>query len=169
MKKIIVGLLSICLLMSQAMAGHTDGLKQAFDELNYSLNVEWDQEDPQFLTDKKEEFYSKLAKLKVAGLTTEEMLSFTLSNIKDQQAAKEIDSLFSLLVSNQLKEDEAYSQILNIMDKSYNRGASWSGRTAVLIIVPTILVIAVVYMATCNAKKDSRKDKGGLCGNTDHL
>lgn len=169
MKKLLMIVLSILILMSQAMAGHEASLKQAFDELSYSLQVEWDQQDPEFLTAKKEHFYTQLNALRAQGVTNDEMIRFALTQVKDKQAAVEAEVVFSLLSSQQIQEEEAYSRLLEIMDMSYNRGASWSGRTAVLIIVPTILVIAVVFMATCNVKKDARKDKGGVCGNTSHF
>lgn len=146
MKKIIsFFLLSVCFSM-QVTAGTNNGLKDAFDELNYSLTVEWDQKDQAVFNTQSEKFTTELIKLQEAGLSNKDMMEFAITQIKDKALAKEIETTFSLVSINAMSPDEAQEHIKKAINKSYGQGASWSGVAVAGAIVFIIAIAAVLIV-----------------------
>ena len=72
-------------------------LKTAFDQLNFSLQVEWDQKDKKFYNSKVKEFHDQISNLQKQGLKNTEILEFIKRNIKDQNIASDIDELYETI------------------------------------------------------------------------
>lgn len=160
MKRVFVLFLVLITFSVQANAATQNGLKAAFDELNYSLSVEWDQKDQAFFNVQSEKFSSEILKLQAAGLSNQELLDFTISQIKDEKLAREIQTTYSLVSINAMSAKEAQEHIKSVVEKTYNRGASWNGTAAfvggAIFAIVVLAVVAVVY-------KDELTEKGEEC------
>lgn len=144
--------LSILILTFQTMAStpinHLNELKAAFDRLNYSIQVEWDQKDKLFYNAKVNEFKATVEALQEKGLTNEELIEFVKRNIKDENIAQDIDKLFDLIQTSSMTKAEARKFIIDYVGQNYTQGASWMGSTsAAILIVGLLIALAVVATA----------------------
>lgn len=145
-KRYFTLMLTIVLFSVQAQAQTHEGLKEAFIELNYSLTTEWDQKDLSFFNAQSEKFTSKLRTLQQQGLSQQDMLQTIMGELKDQRLARDVQGLFNLVSINMMDPDEAQKQLKVLVDKSYNRGASWNGTSFLLggVFVVALAALLVV-------------------------
>src|SRR5690606_13398261 len=102
LKKFFAFSLISCLFIVQANASTPNGLKAAFDDLNYALTVEWDQRDRSFYDAQMQKFESHLNSLQAQGLTNQELIEFTLTQVKDEKLAKDLRTAFSMIAINKM-------------------------------------------------------------------
>lgn len=144
-----------------ASIGSHNGLKDAFDELNYSLSVEWDQQDVQFFTDRMGDFSQKMRDLRAQGLTNRDLIEFAKLQLKDQKTAADIDKAFSNVSVDSMSDTEVSNHIIDVIKKSYTQGANWSGAGPIVAIVLAVVLLAILgtaaYVGFAFAKKDERK------------
>lgn len=145
-KRFFVGFLAFAFISVQANAATNNSLKAAFDQLNYSLSVEWDQKDRAFYDAKMKEFTAQVAELQAQGLTNAELSEFALTQVKDKTLAAELNTAFTMIQINKMNQSEARKLVLDTVSKSYNQGASWSS-DAFLIGGLVVLVLAVALAA----------------------
>jgi hypothetical protein len=136
----------------QANASTHEGLKAAFDELNYALTVEWDQQDKNFHGEQMKKFASAVRELQAKGLTNAQMIDFVKSEVKNAQVAKDLETAFNMIQINKMSSDEANKYILETMKKSYSSGASWSGEVFIYLAVGVLVVALAVAIANGNVR-----------------
>lgn len=139
--RLITFVLAMSIFSVQADVATQGSLKAAFDDLNYSLSVEWDQKDRAFYDAKVESFSKTVAALQAKGLTNAELVEFVKSNIKDKRLASELETAYTMISINKLSPAEARKLVLETTSKSYSKGASYMGE-AVLYGALIILIIA---------------------------
>jgi len=144
MKKIIAFLMLLSIFTVQADVVAQGGLKTIFDELNYSLTVEWDQKDQEFYQAQVTKFQAELRKLQEQGLTNEELIDFALKNVKNQKFADDLKGLMGVVKANKLGQAEARKLVLDTVGKSYTSGASWTGDVGVIAVVALLLALVIV-------------------------
>lgn len=162
LKKLFAFSIISCLFMVQAHATAQNGLKAAFDELNYALTVDWDQNDRNFYDSQMEKFKTNLNSLQEQGLSNQDLVNFTLSQVKDEKLAKDLETAFTMISINKLSQSEAQRYVTDVMNKSYSRGASWGGEVIVAAIV-LILIVAVAAIVAGKAKVDDGCYKVRVC------
>jgi hypothetical protein len=131
-------------------------LKALFDELNYSLSVEWDQKDQAFYKMKTAQFEAGLETLRAQGLTNEELLEFARTQIKNGKVQSEYDALMLMLKADSLKPDEANKMVSDLIRKNYNQGASWSGDPVAIglgIVLVGLIALIIIGAVNCNNGK----------------
>ena len=147
-KKLIAMMLVLSTLTVQAAnASTTDGLKAAFDELNYSLTVEWDQKDKDFHATQMKKFTASIRDLQSKGLTNAQLVDFAKSQVKNAQVAKDLETAFNMIQINKMSGAEANKYILETMRKSYSAGASWNGEVFIYLAVGVLIVALAVAIA----------------------
>ncbi len=146
-KKFFVSCLAFAMLTVHANAGTNQGLKAAFDDLNYSLTVEWDQKDRAFHDAKMRAFSSKVAELQAQGLTNADLLAFAKSQIHNAALARDVEAAFNLIQINNMSIGEANTLVRDMISKSYSTGASWSGSALLLGGLGILLILAAVSSA----------------------
>jgi hypothetical protein len=124
----------------------TELLGKTFDELNYSLNVEWDQRDQGFFNASVDEFEKHIASLQKEGLSNKELVEYTMNKIKDEKTKKEVEAIVNVVNESNMSQEEARAFIMSKLSKTYANGASWSGgrvgvKLALLLAVILIIVI----------------------------
>lgn len=157
-KKFLAIVSLICLFVVQANAATGNGLKAAFDDLNYSLSVEWDQKDNDFYNKAQAKFANAVRDLQSKGLTNKELIDFAVSSVKDEKLAKDINTALSLVVINKMSQQEAHKYVTDMVSKSYDRGASWNGGAGAAIA--TVLVIVAVVAVALVITGDARVEDG---------
>lgn len=134
-------------------------LKELFDNLNYSLNVEWDQKDKAFYDAQIQKFTAEVKKLQSSGLSNQDLVEFAKSQVKNEKVAANIESALNLVQINKMKPEEARKFALESVSKSYSTGANYSssGYYTIAAIVLVVALVAVVIAAGGNTTG------GGYC------
>lgn len=134
----------------QAHASSQNGLKAAFDEMNYALTVEWDQKDQSFYESQLKKFTATVRELQKSGLTNAQMIDFAKSQVKDAKVAKDLETAFSMITINKMSSEEASKYMMESMKRSYANGASWNGDVLVYLAVGLLIVALAVGLASGN-------------------
>ena len=138
---------------SQKMASE---LSHHFDEMNYALNVEWDQKESSFFDATVANFEKEIEVLQEQGLTNEELIDFTLNNIKDKKMQKDLIEITNIVNESNMSAEEAREFVLSKIDQTYAQGTSWSGPRLGLHVA---LFIGALIIILCISKKKSSKKK----------
>ncbi len=159
LRKTIALLISLSFFSLHAKEATHDVLKSAFDELHYSLTVEWDQKDSEFYQEQMKAFSKKLGELQKQGLDNKELIKFVTQQIPDEKMANDLEKTLNMIDLNLMDPAEARQYALNAMVDSYSSGANYSGSTGIMIgsiLLITIAIVAVavsggnVYVSSCN-------------------
>jgi len=145
-KKLVTLMIAMAFTTTSVFANSNAGLKAAFDELNYSLTVEWNQKDKAFYDAQMNKFHAALKDLQAKGLTNAQMIEFVKSEVKDAKVARDIETAFTMIQIQKMSRSEAADYMTQTMKKSYSAGASWNG-DAVLYIGLGVLIVAVALAA----------------------
>ncbi|MCM2349163.1 MAG: hypothetical protein NDI69_04025 [Bacteriovoracaceae bacterium] len=145
----------------QAHATSQSGLKQAFDELNYALTVEWNQKDKDFHNEQMKKFYGTLRDLQTKGLTNAELLDFIKTEVKDEKVARDVETAFNMIQINKMSSDEASNYMIETMRKSYSAGASFNGEIFLYLGIGLLIVVAAVALSGSSSSSSSSSSGGG--------
>jgi hypothetical protein len=149
--KLITLMMVFAIFTTSAFAGSQNGLKAAFDELNYSLNVEWDQQDKEIYTAQMKKFTATIRELQAAGLSSNEIVEFAKAQVKDEKIARDIEVAFNMISINKMNSADATKYMVETMKNSYSTGANWNGNNVVYgVLVAAVVVAIVVAAATGN-------------------
>lgn len=163
LKRIIAFMLMLSIFTVHAHANTQEGLKAAFDELNYSLTVEWDQKDKAFHEAQMSKFTAALRDLQAKGLTQAQLVEFAKSQVKNAQVAKDLETAFNMIQINKMSQAEANKYILETMKKSYSAGASWSGEVFVYLAVGVLILAIAVAIAAGGSNGGGNYGGGSNC------
>lgn len=148
-KKFMLSIIAFCLLTVQSFAATNNGLKAAFDGLNYSLSVEWNQTDRAFYNSEMSKFAESI---RAANVSNQDLVEFTVSQIKDQKLANDLRTAFTMVQINKMDQKDAQKYVVDIMNKSYSHGASWNGGTVIGGALLVIIIVAVALLVTGDAR-----------------
>lgn len=151
-KKLFTTMMLFAFCLVQANAATHNSLKAAFDELNYSLTVEWDQKDRSFYNQVQQKFARELKDLQAKGLSNQELVNFALSQVKDEKLAKNLETAFNMVQINKMNQDEARRYMTEVMNKSYSQGASWNGGAAIATVLVVVILVAVLLVVAGEAR-----------------
>jgi hypothetical protein len=156
MKQLVTLLLAFAFLSTAtASAGATQGLSLAVNELNYTLNVDWDQRDQTFREKALEKFRTQLHTLKMQGLSNKDLIQTSLSMVRDEGLKKELMAAFAIIDANKLSSEEAQRIVMNAAEKARSQGASWVGGSSVFQWIGIAIVVALVIAAFSGGSSDS--------------
>lgn len=142
-RKFITLTMVISLFTVNAYASSNAGLKAAFDELNYSLSVEWDQKDKDVYAAQMKKFSATVKELQSKGLTNSQLIDFVKSEIKDEKIARDMQTALTMISLNKMSASDAANYMTETMKNSYAKGANWNGGTSMLLIGAGVLLIVV--------------------------
>ena len=124
-------------------------MNRSFDELNYKLNVEWDQKDTKVFDSAIKDFEKNLSALQAQGVTSKDLIVRALDKIKDKQVQKDMVDLQNVIRDNQMTDQEARAFVIQKLSSTYSHGASWSGNRmgvhTALIVAAIIIIVVVVH------------------------
>ncbi len=134
-----------------AHAAMEDLLKSAFDDLRYSLDVEWDGEDQDFHQKQMNQFMKKIEELKAQGLSTEQMIAYATTQIPDQQLAADMKRTLELVNLSDMDAAQAQKFLFDSFQHSYSKGANYYGSTGEVIAIGlSILLVTALVIAAFN-------------------
>lgn len=137
----------------------TEMMGKAFDELNFALNVEWDQKDQNFFNTSVDDFEKNIAELQKQGLSNKELLEYTMNKIKDEKTKKEVESIVNVVNESNMNPDEARAFIMSKLSSMYANGASWSGGRVGIKLCLLLAVILIIVIASHDDDNDRRDHK----------
>lgn len=130
-------------------------LNRSLDDLNFKINVEWDQKDTKFFDQSITNFENEIAALQKEGLTTKDLVNHALAKIKDKQVLGDIGRMANVVEENQMSPDEARAFVVSKLNSTYSHGASWSGRgQATIYAVAAIICVLIWTNATHKSEKN---------------
>ncbi len=162
-KKLITFTMVFSFFIVQANAASNAGLKAAFDELNYSLSVEWDQKDKTFYTEQMKTFTAEIHELQAKGLTNQQLIEFVKAEVKNEKVAKDLETAFNMISINKMSAEDASQYMVETMKRSYSVGASYQGEVAVLAAVGLLFIVAAIVVG---AMGSSYSGGGSSCVDT---
>lgn len=143
LKRIMAFCLLLNVFVAQANVGTQNTLKAAFDEINYSLSVDWDQQDKAFYNEQMKKFQAQIEELQAKGLSNGELITFAQAQLKNETIAKDLELAFTLIQLNKLSDKEARKLVLETIGKSHGQGASWAGDVAIIAAASLLLILVV--------------------------
>ena len=143
-KKFISMMMVLSIFTVHANAASQNSLKSVFDELNYSLSVEWDQKDKDFYTAQMKKFSAELRELQAKGLTNAQLIEFVKSEVKNEKVARDLETAFTMISITKMSSEEASNYMVETMKKSYSAGASWNGEVFLYLGIGVLLVAAAI-------------------------
>ncbi len=146
-RKLITLMMVVAIFTVQAHASTHNGLKAAFDEMNYALTVDWDQQDRSFYESQLKKFTGTVRELQKQGLTNDQMISFAKTQVKDARIARDLETAFSMITINKMSSEEASMYMVDSMKRAYSNGASWNGDVLVYLAVGLLIVALAVGLA----------------------
>ncbi len=164
-KKMTTFLLALAIFSVQAQAAAPAGLKAAYDELTYNLSVDWDQQDASVYEREMKAFFATVSDLQRAGLTSDEMIAFASTQVRDARTARDLQTAFSLIIINKMSTEEASKYVLDALRRSSASGASWNGdavrNLGVSLLIVAIAVGVVFAVQSGSGGKNSGTSTGG--------
>lgn len=154
-KKFLFSIIALCLLTAQSFAVTNNGLKTAFDELNYSLSVEWNQTDRAFYNAQMEKFGKAL---RTANVSNKELVEFTIAQVKDEKIAKDLRTALTMVQINNMDQKEAQKYVMDVMNKSYSQGASWNGGAVIGGAILVVIFVAVALLVSGDARINENEE-----------
>ena len=136
MKK-VVSLFFTCILAPQfALASITTDLKSVIDDYNYSMTIEWDQQDSSFAQEKEIQLQTEINQLIQAGLTKEEFLGLYPEAQELEEELKFIDMKNPITVAEFMQKHQ-----------KYKKGAAWSGELTEGLIAFAAILVLVAFIS----------------------
>jgi hypothetical protein len=140
----------------QETSAMAKALEKTFTEMNYSLNVEWDQKDQVYFNNTVDGFEQQVKDLQDQGLTNKELIEFTLAKVKDKQTQKDIAEISKVISESNMTPDQARDFALEKLSSTQSQGASWSGsRMGIKLVVILALIIIIVCATNSNHDDDN--------------
>ncbi len=144
------------------LARATD-LNKTFDELNYSLNVEWDQKDDKFFDVSVDDFERNIAELQKQGLSNKELIDYTLAKIKDKKTKDEVTAIVQVVNESNMSSDEARAFVMTKLSSTYANGASWSGGRVGLKLCLLLGIILILVLCQDNDDEPREENPNEPC------
>lgn len=123
-------------------------LNKTFDSLNYKLNVEWDQKDAKFFDEAVAGFEKDITDLQKDGLTQEDLMKYTVEQVKSNEIKNEINELAKIISQSKMTNDEARAFAISKLNSTYSEGANWSGsrhRHGSFICCAVIIILILAH------------------------
>jgi hypothetical protein len=145
--RIISILLLLCLSFNAlASTGSVAEFKAIMDDYEYSMNVEWDQNDPAFFQRKMKETTDKLEALTSKGMAKKDMLEFIEMRHTDGSTIDNFRAAQKILPTN-----ASATEIINFWNQNsshfYAKGASWTASDNVWTIGIWVTISAFIAFA----------------------
>ena len=128
-------------------ANNVETLKKIIDEYNYALEVEWDQKDLEFIKRHDQILMRELFTLLDNGLTKQDLKS-AFPYVDTTKLSFELEDMdFSNI--------EAMKEFIRLRQKSYARGANWSGEVVVVGLGVLAGISLVILIISAQVKREN--------------
>lgn len=142
----------------QETSALSKALDQTFNEMNYSLNVEWDQKDQVYFKNTVDGFENQIKSLQDQGLTNKELIEYTLAKVKDKQIQNDISEISKVISETEMTPDQARDFALEKLNSTHAQGASWAGSKKGIKLAIILALIIIIVCATDRDHGDNDHD-----------
>lgn len=151
----LIALLMITTFPTVQAHAQTLTVEAAINQLNYKLNVQWDQKDQAFKKEAFQAFTQQIVELQKSGVSADQIVSVLKSKMPDAQTAKDIDTLATQAKIQGMSGEQINKLVFGYMQKQAT-GASWSeGATYAVVAGGLIVLVAVILLAGGNVYVDN--------------
>ncbi len=152
--------LFLALVMLSTASFASTGVKEAVQDLNYALNVEWDQKDANFYSSQMNLFRERLQSLNLKGHSKKTLIAEALSAAPSSAFKANLEMNLAQVNLDQMSDSEIQNLLVKIANNSSAKGASWNGSAA--MVMPALIVIGllVLVVLAVNADKNSTAGEG---------
>lgn len=147
--KFITCLFLIQLFFIQSVsAASSTGLKKMIDEFNYTVNVEWDQQDQQFIIDQKEKFLKQVNALLDSGVEPEDLIAEVKESLNKQSSIEKFDFIVAQYEAQVLQPSDLINEIKLLAIDDAANGTSWmpTAGDVVMFVAPIVVFIAIAAL-----------------------
>ena len=155
MSKFFVTVLAFFMLTTYTQAATGTTLKQAFDDFNFAVKVEWDQKDQAFYNAQLEKLKGAVATAQASGMTNAALIDAIAAEAKSEDLRKELHTLATQIELGLIAKDQVHAEVQKVVSKSYRQGASWSGEAILLGAVGVLVVVFLVAYVSCVSDPNS--------------
>lgn len=156
MKKFIFAMTLVFAVQSTVWAAPVSGLKAIYNEYVYATTVEWDQVNPEKISEINSAFAEDLSLLAEQGLLTEASLKeFFEAEVSAGRVPQEV--MLQILTPAGEINIEGLSEVLKTQQENLHlSGANWNGAAGIFKVVawsfiPALIIIAII---TTSGRKD---------------
>jgi hypothetical protein len=153
MKKLLSMMLLSIMVPQLVFASQVENLKSVLNEYTYSMEVEWDQVDQNYASQKRQELISNLEKIVADGISKEEIIE--ASGVKLDTITKEIEA-------RRLTNSTEIAEFL-LQHRQFQRGANWVGDAVLATVFFTPIIIMIGLMIHGSLTREARLDKINAC------
>ena len=153
----------------------TQSLNGAIQQLNYSLTVQWDQQDAQFKANAYKVFAGQIEQLQKEGMTQGQLVEALKLQLNDAKLIADLDLLAAIAKEKNMTAAQTNALVAQYAMKAQKEGASWTGSSGggmnVGVIIAVIVVIVVIILIINNNTGSSTPSNpcthgGGTRGDT---
>ena len=163
---IIISSLSIFNVQANLSNFQKNEINSAFDNLNFELNVNWDQENQDFYNDQINYFTNKLQNIQNDGASNFDLIRYTEKKLSKQKVKLNVSNLVNNISALELTDDETLDYIKNSVQNSTDTGAHWLGGTTALKIVAAVAIIVGLVLIIKKISEDDEPVKVAGTGKT---
>lgn len=120
-----------------------DSVRDAINDFNYSVKVEWDQKDQAFYRAQVDQLKSKIEAARAAGVTNAQILASASQN---PAMAADLQQVLNVVSAQNLSAADANEMIVKAVKSHSQQGANWSG-DGTLVVLGTIVLVGLIVAA----------------------
>ena len=148
--KFISLLMTFCISLNvMAANGSIEGLEQAFNDYQYSITVDWNQEDESFKKEQTNLFFNELERLISQGLNNQDITDFVEKKVSNAKAFTHLQTEMNALALNATSAEDLAEILNNHSSDFYQQGASWTASRAqvagIVIAISALFVYGVFF------------------------
>ena len=165
MLKKLIALFAVFSLVTVSASVPVSNLKQAVDDFNFAVTVEWDQQDTRFYNQAVDDFKRSVESLSEEGMTNDQIINGILLSVKNKKQAAELQRMVGLLRSEDMTKSEVADFIAQKVRLTQDEGASYQGGRhgggLKMLLVIGILVGISIYLINEHDNDDDDSHHGG--------
>jgi len=123
-------------------------VQSAINQLNHTLSVEWDQQDPAVKRMALDTFTAQIAELQKNGVSQDEILKSLKAQMPDAQTVKDIENLAAQAKAEGLSKTEMNKLVGQYVQTAQATGASWSDAATYTVVSIAVIALIVVVLAS---------------------
>ena len=126
----------------------SDSVREAINDFNYSVKVEWNQKDEAFYRAQVDQLKAKIDAARAAGVTNAEIVSAASLN---PEMAADLQQVLSVVSAQNLTAAQTSDLVMKSVQAHGQQGANWSG-DGTLVVLGTIVLVGLIVAAALTAK-----------------
>ncbi len=142
----LIAALMVIVLPTTFSHAETLSLNGAIQQLNFTLNVKWDQKDPKVKNQALATFVGQIDQLKAQGMSQEQIVAGLKAQLNDEKLAADLDQLAAIAKEKKMDDAQTVAYVMDYATKAQKQGASWNSTGTIIVGVSVALVIVLMVV-----------------------